>query len=254
MVLTRLPYRNVVFYNIVVGLSAILLSAWFDHDVGVVINFYVTLALYFGEGLLLAAPLWLLRGRRRIVVPVVVWLSALFLWANVLYCRYWGDLLPWSLIIEPASYNAFVFDAVPGLLRWSDITYVVLPLLVTWLYHRWHIAVVRMPSWHVRVMFVAIAFVVYCFGICASVTASYRYYLHSGTPVTIGKVLKEKVSTLSNGRLFEWQGRGLLLYTYIQLARDKGVIGNLSDSQRNKIEDCLGELDNYIASGLCFYT
>lgn len=252
MVLNRLPYRNVVFYNIVVALSAILLSAWFDHDVGVVINFYVTLALYFGEGLLLASPLWLLPGRWRIIVPVAVWLSALFLWVNVLYCRYWGDLLPWSLIIEPASYNVFVFDAIPGLLKWSDIIYVVLPLFITWLYRRWRISGAPMPSWQKRVMFVAIAVVAYCLGICASVTASYRYYLHSGNPTSLGKVLKEKVSTLSNGRLFEWQGRGLLLYTYIQLARDKGAIDNLSDNQRNQIENYLGEIDNYLTADSAF--
>lgn len=233
-------------------MSAILLSAWFDHDLGVIINLYVTLALYFGEGVLLASPLWILPNRWRAVIPVVFWLVSIFLWANVLYCRYWGDLLPWSLIFEPASYNSFVFKALPGLLKWRDLVYVVLPLFITYLYCRLHISKAAMPSWQKRLGFVALALAVYCLGICASVIATCRYYKYIGASADFGKVLKEKVSTLSNSRLFEWQGRGLILYGYIQLARDKGAIDELTAGQRETIEDCLDRLGNYAINDSIF--
>lgn len=176
-----------------------------------------------------------------------MWAVALFFWGNAMYFRYWGDMLSWSLIADGASYNVFVFKAIPGLLRWGDdIVFIAVPAALTYLYRRLRISQAEMPSWRVRLAVVICAAVAYCGGISVSVISSMRYYRYINEPSTFSSVLKHRLSTLSNSRIYEWHGNGIFLYSYIQLARDNGRIEELTDSQLAYIDKFLSKRESYV--------
>ncbi len=252
MVLSLRPFRSLILFYLSCILAIIVLCADFDFAVASELKLYVSLCLYGGEGMLLCSPLWILRGRWRAIVPAIVCVLSLFLYANVLYYRYWGDLLPWSLIVEPASYNALVFDSVPGLVAWGDIVFFVLPVAIIFLYRRLKVSQAAKLSFRCQVLTIAIAVLAYCAGMCASVISTLRYYKVKNEESSFAKVVNEKLSTYSNSHVFEWHGNGVLLYSYIQLARDRNKIDRLSDEQAQLVARCLDNLEQYVHTDSVF--
>ena len=61
-----------------------------------------------------------------------------------------------------------------------------------------------------------------------------------------------KLSTYSNIHVFEWHGNGVLLYSYIQLARDRNKIDRLSDEQAQLVARCLDNLEQYVHTDSVF--
>ncbi len=244
MVLVKPIYR----FFAALPVAMILMAAAFDIAVGNHINWYVTIALYGGEGALLGALLFLLSGRWRRIVPALFWIVALFFWGNAMYFRYWGDLLSWSLIADSASYNIFVVKAIAGLLRGIDLIFLVIPLCLTYLYRRLRISKEQAPAWRTRLIILSLTVAAYCLGLSLSVISSMRYYRYINEPSTFSSVLKHRLSTLSNSRIYEWHGNGLFLYTYIQLARDNGRIEELTGGQLAYINDFLAKREAYVFS------
>lgn len=87
--------------------------------------------VYCGDAFLLLSGYWLLRGRLRRLVLVGVWCVTLFLLANLLYFRYWGDLIPFESIVSPASYNMLVMRGGMSMLRWVDMVFVAASAVAT---------------------------------------------------------------------------------------------------------------------------
>lgn len=194
------------------------------------------------------ALLFLLSGRWRRIVPALFWTVALFFWGNAMYFRYWGDLLSWALIADPASYNIFVAKAVGGLLRGIDLTFLVIPVCLTYLYHRLRISQEPAPAWRIRLRVLFFAVTAYCLGLSLSVISSMRYYRYINEPSSFSSVLRHRLSTLSNSRIYEWHGNGVFLYTYIQLVRDNGRIEVLSGDQLACIDEFLAKREAYAFS------
>ena len=92
---------------------------------------FENIAVYIFEAMLFASPALVLQGRARIATSIITTLFILWLWADILYCRYSGFSLKATLIFSPASYNCLVFDCVPELLRKHDLLYCLL-IASTW--------------------------------------------------------------------------------------------------------------------------
>ena len=103
--------------------------------------------LVLGDVALLMTPYAFLRGRWRAVSLGLLWLLSAFLWANALYMRYWGDMIPLWLIFDSASYNSLVFASIGPSVRWTDLVYLLAPALATWVYVRLRVASAPPVSW-----------------------------------------------------------------------------------------------------------
>lgn len=75
--------------------------------------------------MLLCLPL---RGKWKFLTLIVPILLALLLWANVMFLRYFGDLIPSSLYISSGIFNNATFDGAFTALKWWDAGYLVFPL------------------------------------------------------------------------------------------------------------------------------
>lgn len=81
--------------------------------------------IYLSEAMLFASPALFLKGRARIASAIIASIFLLWLWADILYCRYSGISLRASLIFSPASYNVIVLKCIPDLFRKHDLLYLI---------------------------------------------------------------------------------------------------------------------------------
>lgn len=202
-----------------------------------------------GDALLFSMPVWLLGRRWRWVQLVIVWVVALFLLANVLYVRYWGDMIAFTLIFSANSYNSVVVGAVPGLLQWSDSVYILLPVLLTDFWCLAHVdkapVVPRQTKWlaaGVSVLGFALVYVVSGLFI--------RSYMRNSTgnpDVPLSLALESKIGASSNNAA-HWHGNGLTVYIVneiIEMYKARRI--TLSDEQRAQVDDYLSRHREYQA-------
>jgi hypothetical protein len=89
-----------------------------------------------GDAALLMSIYWLNPQRMRGVTTVLFIILALFLYANVLYARYWGDLIPFAVIFSKASYNSLVLQSISSLFWKRDIIYIIATVVVILLWRK----------------------------------------------------------------------------------------------------------------------
>ncbi len=207
--------------------------------------------LFFAEAALFASPLFLLRGRFRVLVPVFVWILALFFFANGLYNAYNGDLLPFGLIFDSRSYNDAVAGAVTGLLRPADLVYLIVPLALSALYARMHIGTIPPPRTPANAdkhavdvrSGVAVFLTSLCFcvlGVAGTAYSGYRYHKQvDKRGDTYLEVLKSKVGPQMS-RFLAWSNNGLLLY----------LANEVYAASLNSSIDLTDEQTEYIRQGL----
>lgn len=237
--------RRLIVCQLAVACAYTAMCALFDNNIGNIARFYVPPALYGGEGLLLGGLLWVLGGRWRRVVPVLLCLMAIYLWANTMYFRYWGDLISWSLIIEPASYNSFVFTALPSLLRPSDALFALVPAAFMAVYRKCRVSAASRPGIKVVALAVALSIAAYACGLMVATFASYRYHKKTGAEVTYAAMLADKFGGGMNCLAYDWHSNGMIVYTYRQLTRHSNRIDVLTPEQRERIDNYLVAKSNY---------
>ncbi len=91
----------------------------------------LTLVMIAGLSLMACLPVWLLRGRWRMLMPLLIWVISIFCLANIVYHRNWHNMLPVNLIFDSSCYNAMVFNAGTSALVWSDLLLALPPLAAT---------------------------------------------------------------------------------------------------------------------------
>lgn len=206
--------------------------------------------IYVGDAVMFALPLWVMRGRWRVLTLAGVWAASLFLWANTLYWRYWGEMIPFGLIFNASSYNNLVFDAVVPSLRWIDAVYMLIPAALTLWYVRERIS--RSAPLRLRWSVVAVVAtaVIYC--LCSlRVSVSIIRYMHSiGMESSIADTLDfrfsdpERVST-------SYANIGLTAYTVRSLAMvPRSMAVDLDDEERARVERYISSAPAYAADPL----
>ena len=111
--------RMAVFYGICTGCLLGVLYIFVD-SIGRTTYLIKDLIVFGSESLLLMSPIWIIGRRWRWTATLVITLVCLFLFANILYFRYWQDLIPLHTIFDHKSYNSLVFANVPDLLQIQD--------------------------------------------------------------------------------------------------------------------------------------
>lgn len=94
---------------------------------------------YSADALLFCSVLLLLPRKQRGYALLWPWLTSVYLLASTVYYRYSYDLLSFRIIFSSSSYNDLVFGAAGSLLRFSDLIWLVFPLIPTatlMFYHR----------------------------------------------------------------------------------------------------------------------
>lgn len=107
----RLHWRDLLFFIFAV-LSVAGMLFLLSEDIGDPSLVKLRLTLYVADALLFLSCYWLVGPKFRWLSVVVIWLIAIFAFANALYFRYWGDLLPLPSIFVPYNYNVFVVKSI----------------------------------------------------------------------------------------------------------------------------------------------
>lgn len=127
--------KYAIFYYL--GLAGCLMVLIFSFYLSTLdINKYHLPEMSAGDAALLMSVYWISPKRIRGVMTVWFWIITIFLYANVLYMRYWNDIIPFNAIFDTSSYNGLVFKAVPTLLRIQDLIYLVAGVAVTVMWYK----------------------------------------------------------------------------------------------------------------------
>jgi phosphoglycerol transferase MdoB-like AlkP superfamily enzyme len=91
-----------------------------------------------GDAAILMSIYWLNPQRMRGVTTALFTILAIFMYANVLYTRYWGDIIPFAVIFSKASYNSLVLQSISSLFWKRDVVYLifVVGVIILWYNNR----------------------------------------------------------------------------------------------------------------------
>lgn len=153
--------------------------------------------MFGGEGFLLSIPVWLFCGRLRVLSPLLLWIAALFMAANVLYARYWGDFIPLSLIFNPDSYNGIVAKAVLPLLQPADLLWIALPLAGSLAYRCLNVSKLLLPQ-PCRFAVPLICLVAFALSVTAITIQAQRYFRNRNIERSFLQQLSERIAPASS--------------------------------------------------------
>lgn len=176
-----------------------------------------------GDAALIMLPYWICSPRWRAIALPTVWVVSLFLLANALYFKYWGDLFVLASIFEPSNYNSFVFKSIAPVFSARDWLYVVSPVVLTALYvilKPW-----TLPSCAIRRKAVAVGLCVglYGLGFAGSIYSSSRWYAETGREgLRISDILSFRFGRHSL-QTDAWHANGLAGYIVASVINSPGV-------------------------------
>jgi len=138
--LAKLQYVNI--YAIVVFVLVFIEWRIFTIDIDYSThNIIWTILKYLGEGVLLVTPLYFFNGKWRRIEVVVIWFVSMLMLCNVLYYRFWGDIMGVDSVMLWRNVNSILLKSIVGLTEFGDIIYLIIPLLLTIVYYRKHNAI-----------------------------------------------------------------------------------------------------------------
>lgn len=232
-------HRWLLWHAVTIAAIAAMLW-WFTAQTGTRSSNAVDAIISISEGVLVMAPTWLLERRCRLrvmaLLPCIA--IAVFLWANVLYFRYWHDLIPFSSIISAKSYNALVFGSIATLARASDIVYLLAPALSVACYFLLKVKRSATPTMAATLIAMLVSLIVYAGGFMA-VTASLRNYARAnGRPMCTFQEAMAKRFGKRAMRADHWHSNGLTPYIINQI-RELSYTQciELSDTELSAIND-----------------
>lgn len=227
-----------VWHYLLAFVALTLLYCYFGHEVGIGRYWRTAVMRGMGDAALFVAVFVLFGRRGPLLTTIFVWLAAAFLFANAVYFRFNNDIIPPSAFFTGASYNNYTFTAVPRLIRWSDVIFLLIPLALTdlYLYNRRRFEPLR---WAGRLLMVGLAAFLYIFG--AFYIAYKSYYgnkLSIGEADTsIGKEMLWKFEDMAR-RVSMVNLNGHVAYTtYLlrMMMADRNI--TLNDDERHRIDE-----------------
>lgn len=180
-------------------------------------TFRLRTVMYLADAAVLLSFYWLCAPRLRWISLPVLWLISLFVLANVLYFRYWGDLMPLSSIFTANNYNDFVLKSIPSLFTWQDTLFIILPLCVTCAYIL--LKPQNAPSLRpiVKSSFIICSLALYGLGFCLSVNSTRHWHQIVGHPdMPVGTIISERFGRNST-QFGMWKHNGLCGFLITQI-------------------------------------
>lgn len=242
-------YCCLIYYYGICLVCLMTMFLWFDYAVVEDVGKTMRIAVALGDSVVIAAPIALLNRRWRIIVPAVIAVIGLFLWANIMYMRYWGTLIEFSLITNPASYNSFVFKSLPALLKWGDIVYLITiaaPLISFRL-----LKVASAPKFPLQkgILVLGLSILTWILAQSATVVYSYNYWKSVGRNITVAECLEGKLRHPEFSRSFAWRLNGIFMYLYHGFSSVVETKLDLDDNQKNDIKKLLNDLGKINGKG-----
>ena len=232
--------RMAVFYGICTGCLLGVLYIFVD-SIGRTTYLIKDLIVFGSESLLLMSPIWIIGRRWRWTATLVITLVCLFLFANILYFRYWQDLIPLHTIFDHKSYNSLVFANVPDLLQIQDSFFLLAIIVPIAGYRFLHIESIMAFPLKQSILLPLGAIAIYIMAQLLSANALKNYMHSTGEHTyTIRDAIAYKFKVLST-RLASWKSNGLVCYTIGQLLHLPDYNGiRLSAEEENMIKRHIG--------------
>lgn len=175
-----------------------------------------------GEIALIMIPYWWLRGRWRAAVLLPVWIIPLFCFANTLYLRAFGTLIPFGLMKTAGDIHPLVISSSLALLKPYDVVFIIAPLSLTLFLTAasWRRAIfaskIRLSA---TILLTVISLLMYAVSVLGYTT---RYARSQGSH-SLERYKKEVASAfeytlfnLNSSHVYKFINAGLIPYCYIE--------------------------------------
>ncbi|MDE6454137.1 MAG: LTA synthase family protein [Muribaculaceae bacterium] len=95
---------------------------------------FVHTVMSLSECALIMLPYWWLRGRMRAAVLVLAWGFSILMLCEIIYYRFWNQLIPLNLFSQAANANGILLGSAIGKLRRADLMFAAGAVVPTALY------------------------------------------------------------------------------------------------------------------------
>ncbi|MDE6704077.1 MAG: sulfatase-like hydrolase/transferase [Muribaculaceae bacterium] len=230
--------------DIIFILSAIILFAadlmLFSFIIGDNSTFRLRTVLYLGDAALLSSIYWLCRPKFRWVVLPLIWIATLFIFANALFFRYWGDMFPLASMFNASNYNSFVFNSIPALLSPAIITIILLPTVITALYFILKPWQAKAFSRKIKITALVSIIAFYCLGIFLGVNSTLHWRQMTDHPIqSRSAIFMDRFDRITR-QYDAWKHNGLFGYLTCLIANYSTVSSlSLTETERANISDYL---------------
>lgn len=173
-------------------------------------NIFATGLKAVGDCIFFVVFFWLLTPKWRWAIIVPVWIYGIWCVANLVYYRFWGDILSPAAISATGNANSDLLKYAIALLQWPDLSFLVIPAAAS-------IVIVLIPSGgsfslKEKMVGFIMTLVLVVLGHLSYLVTQVRYYRHDfdeGTEKAISEYyLAEEPSRLN------FYHRGLLFYFF----------------------------------------
>ena len=240
--------KHLISPEILFILSAIILTAAdimiFSFVIGDDSTFRLRTILYIGDAAVIFAGYWFCRPRCRWIVLPLAWIVAVFLFANALFFRYWGDMFPISSIFDTSNYNRFVFNSIPALLSPTIIAIILIPAIITAIYFALKPAHFGSFSIKTKITAAILTIAFYCLGTFLAINSTLHWRQMTEHPVqSRAEIFSDKFGRISR-QYDAWKHNGLIGYV-INLICNSSLSSTISltDSERADIAAYLDTLN-----------
>lgn len=225
-----------VLYFIVLTLMMSVSIMLFSFIIGDNSTFKLKAIIFLADAILIFAFYWLCSPRLRWLSLPVVWIISIFLFANALFFKYWGDMFPLSAIFDSSNYNSFIFNSIPALLSPASVALLIIPTLLTALY--FIIKPYRSPSFTTKLKLIAVLVSVtyYIFAMFLSLNSVYNWNrANENPPYSYKEIFSRKFERYAS-HYYAWKDNGLLGYIAVLAANSNFNSGiRISDNERQEI-------------------
>lgn len=197
---------------------------------------HVSFAICVADVALIAAPFWLIR-RRFWLTLIPVWGLALFLIANILNFRFWGEFLSFSALTMAQNVGGLLISSILGLLKWRDLVYLAIPLAFLYYVCGWKCSDCDSRRYATPVLISIGIFFVGQFGITLA-----KVHWQKSINIPSGSYIYETAQRIIPicSRINYFQSNGLSVYVCknaVILFRDLFSSGTLTDSRKKEIAE-----------------
>lgn len=196
--------------------------------------------LYIADAMLLTFFYWFCSGKWRCITLVWIWFISLFVLANVMYFRYWGDMIPLMSVFETSNYNSFVFNSIVPLFKLGDLSFICLPVVATVAYKLLHVSDAECVKIADSFMLTMIIVAFYVLTYCLSLNGLRKWQKEIDMPVfTMSEIFQNRMDRNST-QIDIWISNGFTAYMVNQIINypDRNAI-ELDAADRKSLQDLI---------------
>ena len=169
------------------------------------------------DSMLLLSGIWIIGPRFRWTACLAIAVCVFFIYANLLYFRYWHDIIPFHTIISVKSYNSLVFQNVPGLITLSDAVYLLFVCIPIAAYRLLSVRNTPPVKASHKAVVVTVIFLMFATAQILATNAIKNYIRTTeNSNYTFLQALDNRFTMQSN-RVCMWKASGLAMYSLVQV-------------------------------------